>query len=86
MDDILSSLGGLEGDEYESLNFDNDFRGNQKPKCDIDTCVSLKTGELQEWCANNAKKTYSEWGGDVRKEFNTWTYKYIKFLTHSLMM
>ena len=40
MDDILSSLGGLEGDEYESLNFDNGFRGNQKPKCDIDTCVS----------------------------------------------
>jgi len=88
IDELLATLGGLEGideeeDEEEAVDgsVSDDGDVDDESGGDLDSNVSQMVDELQEWRAKNEKLPFEDWDSANKKEFNKWLSKYIDLVT-----
>jgi len=87
IDELLASLGGLEGIEEEDDEEEEDDDGmdgnvdEESGDGDLDSNVSRMVDELQEWRAKNETLPFEDWDSANKRDFNKWMTKYIELVT-----
>jgi len=81
IDELLASLGGLEGIDEEEDDEEEDGMDESDDDGDLDSNVSRMVDELQEWRAKNETLPFEDWENASKSDFNKWMTKYIELVT-----